>query len=151
MVSHSRDGSLQSGILSRLGLTVVRGSSSRGGAQGLRGVVRCLRIGSDGAFAVDGPRGPSGVIKDGVLTAARLSGAVVVPVTFSASPAWVFRRSWDGYTLPLPFARVAIVAGEPFQVPRTSDPALLDHLRASLKDTLHALAASADEGVDRIQ
>src|SRR4051812_15352131 len=42
MVSHSKDGALQSRALSVLGFDVVRGSSSQGGARGLAGIVRRL-------------------------------------------------------------------------------------------------------------
>src|SRR5688572_15259984 len=54
LVSHSRDGALQARVMRVLGLDVVRGSSSRGGARGLAGVVRAIRAEHDGAFAVDG-------------------------------------------------------------------------------------------------
>jgi lysophospholipid acyltransferase (LPLAT)-like uncharacterized protein len=55
MISRSRDGELSSGVMKSLGIGVVRGSSSRGGARALRAVVRGLSSGSDAAFAVDGP------------------------------------------------------------------------------------------------
>src|SRR5580692_8676727 len=80
LVSHSKDGSLQAKALALQGLFVVRGSSSKGGARGLVGIVRKLREGMDAAFAVDGPKGPVGVVKGGVVTAARASGAWLVPV-----------------------------------------------------------------------
>src|SRR5690348_3569465 len=63
LVSLSRDGELQSRALSQVGLTIERGSSSRGGAAGLKAIVRLLRRGLDCAFAVDGPRGPAGVVR----------------------------------------------------------------------------------------
>src|SRR5712671_4512113 len=63
LVSLSRDGELQSRALAQVGLTIERGSSSRGGAAGLRAIVRRLRRGLDAAFAVDGPRGPAGVVR----------------------------------------------------------------------------------------
>src|SRR5262245_17354259 len=56
IVSLSADGQMQARALSILGLSVVRGSSSRGGARGLTALVRLLRRGDhDAAFAVDGP------------------------------------------------------------------------------------------------
>src|SRR5271156_537451 len=72
MVSLSRDGAMQARALALQGLRVVRGSSSRGGARGLAEVVRAMkRDALDAAFAVDGPRGPLGVVKSGLLVAAR--------------------------------------------------------------------------------
>ncbi len=81
LVSLSRDGAMQARALALQGLRVVRGSSSRGGARGLAALVRAMRRdGADAAFAVDGPRGPRGVVKGGVVVAARAAGAVLVPM-----------------------------------------------------------------------
>ena len=111
MVSLSKDGELQSGVMSRLGFRIVRGSSSRAGAKGLSGMVTALRDGSDAAFAVDGPRGPAGVAKPGRGAAAALSDAELLGV--ASAPAWavVVRRAWDRFEIPLPFSRVAVVIG----------------------------------------
>jgi lysophospholipid acyltransferase (LPLAT)-like uncharacterized protein len=57
------------------------------------------------AHIVDGPRGPAGVIKAGVVSLARATGAVVVPVYATSDRAWYF-NSWDRFMLPKPFARV---------------------------------------------
>lgn len=112
LVSHSRDGSLQRVVLGSLGHAIERGSSSRGGAQGLRRVVRRMRsAGRDGLFAVDGPRGPRRHAKAGAALAARLAGAALIPLGVAASKSWVLGRSWDGFRIPWPWARVVIVAG----------------------------------------
>jgi lysophospholipid acyltransferase (LPLAT)-like uncharacterized protein len=70
LVSLSRDGALQARALAVQGFRVVRGSSSRGGARGLAMLVRAMKCeATDAAFAVDGPRGPFGVVKGGVIVA----------------------------------------------------------------------------------
>jgi lysophospholipid acyltransferase (LPLAT)-like uncharacterized protein len=113
LVSWSQDGDLQAGVMRSLGLGVVRGSSSRGGAVGLYRIVRLLRNGSDAAFAVDGPRGPHGIPKAGAARAACLGKALLVPVSSAASSKWVIKGAWDRFEVPLPFARVVIAMGEP--------------------------------------
>jgi lysophospholipid acyltransferase (LPLAT)-like uncharacterized protein len=120
LVSWSRDGELQSGIMRSLGLTVLRGSSSRGGSEGLRRIVRALRQGQDAAFAVDGPRGPRGRAKSGAARAAHLGGALLVPVAGAASRRHVLTKAWDRFELPLPFARVVVVVGEPLDGARAA-------------------------------
>ena len=110
--SLSQDGTLQAGILARLGYVVRRGSSSRSGAAGLKAMIRCIREGCDGAFAVDGPRGPYHRAKPGAMEAAKQSGALIVPVSSRASGVWVFQHSWDKYALPKPFATVTIRLGK---------------------------------------
>lgn len=114
MVSLSKDGSLQARALGFLGFDVVRGSSSREGARGLAALVRRLRTGErDAAFAVDGPRGPYGVVKPGAAFLAARAGAWLVPMGSAVDRGKVFQRAWDRFALPWPFTTVAVVLGAP--------------------------------------
>jgi len=127
LVSHSRDGALQARALGLLGMVVTRGSSSRGGATGLRSLITRAREGErDVAFAVDGPRGPYGVAKPGALAAARALGAVIVPMGVYARNKVVLSRAWDKFQLPLPFSRVTVVLGAPLPL-GCRDTALVSH------------------------
>lgn len=119
LVSLSDDGAMQAKALGLLGLDVVRGSSSRGGARGLAALVRRLRAGLDAAFAIDGPRGPLGVAKPGVAYAARRAGARVVPMGSAARRKKVLARAWDRFLLPLPGTEVVVTLGVP--LPRGAD------------------------------
>lgn len=85
LASRHRDGEYVARTLERFGHVMVRGSSGSGGAEGLRRMVRSLRNGSDAAFATDGPRGPRHRVQIGVIEAARLAEAPIVPVAFAAS------------------------------------------------------------------
>ncbi|HEX3344938.1 MAG TPA: DUF374 domain-containing protein, partial [Polyangiaceae bacterium] len=134
LVSLSRDGAMQARALALQGLRVVRGSSSRGGAKGLAQVVRAMkREALDAAFAVDGPRGPLGRVKGGLLVAARATGAVVVPLTGSMRRGLVLRRSWDRFAIAWPFTRVDVVLGEPI------DPRARPDAREAVERSLCAL------------
>lgn len=110
MVSLSRDGERLSRVLRALGYPVLRGSSSRGGAQVLVAALRLLRGGGRPAIAVDGPRGPAGQVQPGAEALAARAGLPVVWGKVDASPAWR-ARSWDRFCLPLPFARVRLRYG----------------------------------------
>lgn len=136
--SLSRDGELQAKILGRLGLVVYRGSSSRGGAVGLKALVGAVRDGADAAFAVDGPRGPLHRVKPGAILAAQQSGAALVPITSRASRAWVFAKAWDRYSLPKPFARVEIARAAAIPV----DGVAVEAVAAELEQTLESLHAA---------
>jgi lysophospholipid acyltransferase (LPLAT)-like uncharacterized protein len=144
MVSFSSDGELQSRALSFLGFSVVRGSSSRGGARGLAALVRGLRGGtSDAAFAVDGPRGPYGVPKPGVFLAARRAKAVIVPMGSAIVGAKTFARAWDRFALAWPFARVSVVLGAPLELrEEPEEPEDAERLQAAI-----AAANDAAEGM----
>ena len=112
LVSLSPDGQLLSGACRWFGLVSARGSSSRGGKEGLISVVEHIRSGRDAAFAVDGPRGPKEVPRPGALAAAARSGAWVVPYAAACSRATAL-GTWDRLLVPWPFCRIVVVLGEP--------------------------------------
>ena len=136
LVSLSRDGGLQARALAMAGLTVVRGSTSRGGARGLAALVRAMKTQkADAAFAVDGPRGPRGVVKGGAVVAARSTGGVLVPMTGRGRRALVLSRSWDRFALALPFSRVDVILGAPV------DPLVSSDARQEIERSLNDLNA----------
>ena len=136
LVSFSRDGDLQARALPVLGLAVRRGSTSRGGVRGLAALVRLLRGGMDAAFAVDGPRGPWGVVKPGAAAAARFAGGVLVPLGCAASRSWVLKKAWDRFEIPLPFARVVVSVGSPLDLahldPDDASPRIHEAIQACI-------------------
>lgn len=85
LASRHRDGRYIAGTLERFGHMTVGGSTGRGGATGLREMVRLIRAGNDLGFAVDGPRGPRHVVQIGAIEASRLGRAPIVPLAFAAS------------------------------------------------------------------
>lgn len=115
MASRSKDGEVIAGWLERNGYSVVRGSSTRGGSQALREMVRQVRSGRAAALTVDGPTGPPRVVQPGIVQLARLTGAWVLPIT-SSSARPRFLSSWDRYLLPRPFSANVVLYGEPFPV-----------------------------------
>jgi hypothetical protein len=109
MISRSRDGDKLTQVMERLGLTAIRGSSSRGAVGGLIELRRWLADPPDphppcAALALDGPRGPRRVGKPGAILLARRAEAVVVAMAFDPRPRITF-KSWDRTRLPLPVAR----------------------------------------------
>ncbi len=140
LVSEHDDGEYVTRVLARNGFGTVRGSSTRGGRKGLKGLVRAARSGHDVAVTPDGPVGPRGVFKPGALAAAQMAGLPVVPVRVRASSGWRF-RSWDGFLVPKPFSRIDIEYLEPRHVPRDADRAALEALAAEI-------GAALDEGAD---
>lgn len=118
MVSEHRDGEAIARVAQRLGYATVRGSSTRGGARALLEMARAGRDGQgDLLLTVDGPRGPAGEVKEGVVFAASRTGLPVVPMGVAAGSAWR-AGSWDRHLLPQPFSRVAVAYGEPLMVPQ---------------------------------
>jgi lysophospholipid acyltransferase (LPLAT)-like uncharacterized protein len=60
----------------------------------------------------DGPLGPRYHLKSGALWFAQNTGRPIVPLHVESSR-YVRFKSWDGFALALPFARVKVVLDEP--------------------------------------
>ena len=82
LVSDHADGEYVTRVILRHGFDVARGSSTRGGVKGLKGIVRSIQAGNDLAFTPDGPKGPRHHFKWGAILAAQLSGAPIIPIFF---------------------------------------------------------------------
>lgn len=144
--SEHRDSQMLRRILRSFGLTIASGSSTRGGARGMREVLRRVKQGYDVGFTPDGPRGPRRRVKPGVVAVARLSGLPIVPVAFSARPARRL-RTWDGTLVPRPFARGLFLYGEPIRVSRAADAGERERDRARLEQEIDRLTDLADREV----
>lgn len=141
IVSQSKDGSLATALLRRLGLHVSQGSSSRGGVRALMGACRMMKKhGHNCVVTVDGPRGPRHKVKDGIFYLAQKSGSPIVPARVFCSRPKVFDRAWDNFELPLPFSTCRVAFGEPYAVPTeklTEDVLSVERLK--LEEKLNAL------------
>lgn len=85
LISRHQDGEIIARIVERFGFRAVRGSSTRGGVEALRELIRLGRSGVDLVVTPDGPKGPAQVAKMGVIQLARASGLPIVPLTFGCS------------------------------------------------------------------
>ena len=152
LISQHIDGRLISGTLKLFGIDNIAGSSSRGGAAALVAIVKSLkRDGVSVAISPDGPRGPRMRASLGIIQAARLSGAPILPCMYATSRRKVL-GSWDRFILSLPFARSVFVWGEPMLIPRDADEAKIESLRGELEARMNAIADRADAlcGVEKI-
>ena len=119
VISEHRDGEIIARIVESFGFKTIRGSSSRGAARALIGIVRELERGSEVAVTPDGPRGPSRRFASGALVAAQRVGVPIVGIGVVASRAWRL-NSWDRFMIPKPFSRVQIAYTLPTSVAAAS-------------------------------
>jgi len=139
LVSEHDDGEYVTRVIHRHGFGTVRGSSTRGGRKGLKGLVRAAKEGRDLAVTPDGPKGPPGVFKPGALAAAQMAGLPVVPIALSASSGYRF-ASWDGFLLPRPFSKIRIDYLEPRTVPRDASREDLERIAEEIGAALNERA-----------
>lgn len=142
LISPSVDGEFAAMMVRRLGGEVIRGSSSHTGARALRDYYQALaHDGISPAITPDGPKGPPWKFKPGAILLAQMSQRPIVPITYGASRAWAIM--WDRFLIPKPFARVAIVVGEPVYVGKGLDARGLESLQEQMERTLESLHREA--------
>jgi hypothetical protein len=149
MISQSRDGEMIARVVDMLGWRPVRGSSTRGGSRALKEIRTLTRQGFRIGHIVDGPQGPFGVIKPGLLVIAQFAGVPIVPVIVSAQRCWTF-KSWDRFMIPKPFSRIVVRFAPPIPVPRRLDAEAFEALRLYIEKQMKAHYAEADDRWKRL-
>jgi hypothetical protein len=148
LVSHSKDGDSMTRAAQLLGYHVKRGSSSRGGAAGLIALIKAVREGHSVVLAVDGPRGPRGVCKPGIIRLVQKTGVPLFPVGVAVSRKWTFEKSWNKAYIPLPFSRQVVLVGKPLViVPSSSEEEMEKNCHAVEK----ALRQVHDEAQQKLE
>lgn len=135
MISRSRDGELIAGVAELAGWHTARGSSSRGGRTAMHEMIERLNTHGLGAHLLDGPTGPPGVVKNGAVKMAVVSGAAIVPVYTIPTRHWHV-NSWDRFIIPKPFSRVTIKFGPLRHPENTFDPAAFEQSRKRLENEM---------------
>ena len=149
LVSRHGDGELIVRALLGLGFSVARGSTTRGGAAGLRDLVREAKQGDvDLSLTPDGPKGPRRKAQPGVAYVSAMTRFPIVPLALVADRAWRI-NSWDRFMIPKPFAKVVVVAGELIEVPRDDLEARLDEHLARFEDEMARARTRAEEILGR--
>jgi lysophospholipid acyltransferase (LPLAT)-like uncharacterized protein len=115
LTSASPEGSLLAQVLGHFGLGAVRGSTSRRASVALREMASRIAEGHDIIITPDGPGGPGYRLQSGALYRAQRTGRPIVPLHLECSR-YIRFKSWDGFAVALPFARVKVVIGGPYWV-----------------------------------
>ena len=98
-------------------------------------------------IAVDGPLGPRGRVKSGVIRMASALEFDLLPVSLDSRRKMVFNRRWDRMEIPLPFTTVCLVFGEPIKVPPEFHSGQVKNLADKLAEAILQLDAKAENMV----
>jgi lysophospholipid acyltransferase (LPLAT)-like uncharacterized protein len=154
LVSRHRDAEVNAIVAERLGIGVIRGSGDhgggferKGGVIAFREMATALNEGYSLGLTADVPK-VARVAGSGIVMLARASGRPILPVAVTTSRR-VVMNNWDRTTVPLPFGRVAGVAGDLIHVAPHADHAALERARLEVETQLNAVTALAYELADR--
>jgi lysophospholipid acyltransferase (LPLAT)-like uncharacterized protein len=142
LISQHADGQLIADVCRHLGFRTVRGSTTRGGPEAVRQMMRLGRV-AHLAITPDGPRGPRRQVQQGLVYLAARTGMAIVPVGIAFSKAWRM-RSWDRFALPKPWSSAVCVTAEPIEVPSDADRTLLQEYVARVENTMQRVTELAE-------
>lgn len=147
MISEHRDGELLAQVVEKLGGSVSRGSSTRGGA---RAYLNMMKNHKDTGWIVtpDGPRGPRGSVQAGVIQMAADARRAIRPHAYAAAGAKKL-STWDSFRIPYPFTRIVEFTGDPIHVPPDIDREGRAELAKELERRLAEASQRAEQALDR--
>ncbi len=98
----------------------VRGSRRRGGAGGLRALLKTIKEKRVPIFTPDGPRGPIYKLQPGVVQIASMTGVPILSF-YSVFDRYHEFKSWDRHRFPKLFSKQTIVYSLPIYIPKGED------------------------------
>lgn len=143
LISHHTDGEYIAQVVKRLGFSVVRGSTTRGGVNALLDLLKKSQKGTSIAITPDGPRGPRFIVQPGVIFLGQKTGSPIIPVSLGLANYWEL-PSWDRFRIPKPFSKAIVMYGDPIKIPPEIDKTKIEEYRILLEKTLNELTIETD-------
>ena len=103
----------------------------------MRELLERVAEGHDIAITPDGPRGPKYELGSGMVYLAQKAGIPVIPIHVRFGRC-LRLKTWDGFTIPLPFSKVDVILAPATNVPATSDEAAFEQERSKIQSALRA-------------
>ena len=143
LIGQHADGEIAAQVSLKLGASVVRGSSTRGGTAALLRLLRQSNATRHIGITVDGPKGPRRQFQFGAVYLASRLGIPLSPIGFGFGRCWR-AKSWDRFAIPLPFSRVRCVSLHPVHVPPDLNAKELEPYRQQAEAVQHQATAIAE-------
>jgi len=135
VVSLSNDGEILARLLEKWGFSLIRGSSSRKGKEVLADIISAS-ANSLILITPDGPRGPIYEMKAGAVVAASRSENPVYLCGVKIRNKYIFEKSWDKFSLPLPFSKIELTLSEPCFIEKDAEKELINLKISELQTNL---------------
>lgn len=142
LISQHADGQMIAEVCRHLRFRLVRGSSTRGGIEAVRQMLRLSRK-AHLAITPDGPRGPRRQVQAGLIYLAARTGLPIIPIGIGFQRPWRL-GSWDRFALPRPWSFSTCVTAEPIRVPADADKDQLEHYRLLVEQAMSQVTDMAE-------
>ena len=108
------DGKIISNAISYFGIQTITGSSRKNNLSSLKEILKQISNDSIIGITPDGPRGPNGQVKKGLISLLKKTNVPVIPLSYSAKFKFSL-NTWDKFIFVTPFNKFIAVWGNPFQ------------------------------------
>jgi len=143
LLSKHTDGQLLGSLITSLGMSIVQGSTKRGGIEAIRKLTRDPDARKHLGITPDGPRGPRRVVQPGIVYIASRARMKIVPIGVGYRNPWR-AGSWDRFALPKPFTRACCVTDKAISVPENVKTADFEAYRLQVQAEMDRLATMAE-------
>jgi len=143
LISAHSDGQLLSKTVKHFNIETITGSSSKGGSEAIRNIIKSLKSGISIGMTPDGPRGPRMKVNSAIIKIASLTGHKIVPLSYSVKKKF-FLNSWDKFLVALPFGKGCFIWGKPIKIKKNISTNEDLKLSKKLENNLLKLTKKAD-------
>ena len=143
LISTHSDGQLLSKTVKHFNIETITGSSSKGGSEAIRNIIKSLKSGISIGMTPDGPRGPRMKVNSAIIKIASLTGHKIVPLSYSVKKKF-FLNSWDKFLVALPFGKGCFIWGKPIKIKKNISTNEDLKLSKILENNLLKLTKKAD-------
>jgi len=143
LISAHSDGQLLSKTVKYFNIETITGSTSKGGSEAIRNIIKSLKSEISIGMTPDGPRGPRMKVNSAIIKIASLTGHKIVPLSYSVKKKF-FLNSWDKFLVALPFGKGCFVWGKPIKIKKNISTNEDLKLSKILENNLLKLTKKAD-------
>lgn len=149
LISQSRDGDLIDIIAKKFKNTSVRGSSSKGGIQALKKLIKLAKENKRIVITPDGPKGPAFKVQDGIITLASKTGIPIIAFHLESTKQKI-AKSWDSTRIPFLFNKIIIRYSDPIFIPPNLSEQEFEFYRKLLEEKMMENVKLAQEERDNL-
>lgn len=113
----------------------------------LRQILNGLKNGYSIGLTPDGPRGPNQKINGNIIEIARISGAKILPVSYSSSR-FIKLKTWDEFKIPLPFSKLCFyLDSQALEVAKDANPEEIEKIKILAEEKINMAQNHADSNL----
>ncbi|MBR5416122.1 MAG: lysophospholipid acyltransferase family protein [Thermoguttaceae bacterium] len=148
MLSKHRDADVLEKIARLTGFGAVRGSTRRGGAEAILGMIKQQERDWHLTITPDGPRGPRRKMAPGSVYIASQLQIPIIAVGIGYDRPWRL-STWDRFAIPRPGSRARTIPSSEIFVPPNLSRAGISYYTRKVESLLNRLTADAEEWAEK--